>query len=102
MQLQSISDDWPNVISITKVREDIDALTSLLEKYRTVSVLRGQDVLFEAVRPETEDEKKQRRLRAGQSIMQSAKTFGPKRNEKSLTKILIEERDKMRSGTYEI
>ena len=102
MQLQSISDEWPNVISITKVREDIDALTSLLAKYRTVSVLRGQEVLFEAVRPETEEEKKQRRLRAGQSIMQSTKTIPYKKGEKSLTRILIEERDKMRSGYYEI
>ncbi len=102
MQLQYISYQFPNVISITKIREDIDSLTSLLEKYGTVSVLRGQEVLFEAVRPETEEEKKQRKLRAGESIMSAAKAYKYKRGEKSLTKILIEERDKMNSGSYEL
>ncbi len=64
MQLQHISEELPNSIAITKIREDIDALTDLLEKFSQVHVLRGQDILFEAVRPETEQEKNERMKQA--------------------------------------
>lgn len=100
MQLQSAANQSSNAISITAVRQDIDALTNLLKTFPVVNVLRGSNVLFEARRPETEEEKTQRKLRAMESIIQSA--TNRKRGGKSLTQILIEERDKMRSGTYEL
>lgn len=100
MQLQPVFDQSANVISITAVRQDIDALTGLLKNYPVVKVLRGSNVLFEARRPETEEEIRQRKLRAMESIMRSA--TDRKKGNKSLTQILIKERDKMRSGTYEL
>lgn len=95
MQSRSISDDYPNVISITRVREDIDALTKLLEKYRQVRVLRGQEILFNAVRPETEEEKQQKIRTAVATINQIRNSFKFKRGNKKLSDIVIKERDKI-------
>lgn len=102
MQLQPISSQFPNTISITAVRQDIDALTDLLKIYSSVKVLRGSNVLFEVKRPETEEEIKQQKLRAAMRIIQNAKNIPGSKKGMSLTKLLILERDKMRSGSYEI
>lgn len=106
MQLQPISDQIPNVISITQVRQDIDVLTKALAAFGKVRVLRGQKVLFDAIDPDFEEKRRDRIKRAVENIQESAKEMAKKYprkpGEKSLSQILIEERDKMRSGTYEL
>lgn len=106
MQLQSISDQTPNVISITQVREDIDVLTRALNEFGKVRVLRGQKVLFDAVDPDFEKKRRDRIKRAAENIRkiakEMAKKYPRKSEERSLSQILIEERDKMLSGTYEL
>lgn len=106
MQLQSISSQSPNVISITQVREDIDILTKALNKFGKVRVLRGQKVLFDAIDPEFEAKKQAKIGRAVENIRRLAKQmamkYPRKPGEKSLSQILIEERDKMASGSYEL
>ena len=102
MQLQSISSTYPNTISITRIREDADSLTNLLKKYKQVQVLRGQGVWFNAVRPDSPEEIKKQKLRAAFRIMENAKRIPATKNGRSLTKFLVAERDKMRSGKYEL
>ena len=91
-----ISAHIPDVISITKVRQDIDALTELLEKHRRVRVLRGQDVLFEAVRPETDWEKQERVKRAVEAIRRIREST--KRTKHSASGYVIKARDRILAG----
>ncbi len=100
MQTQHISDVIPNVISITQVRKDIDALTDLLEKYPEVKVLRGQSILFNAVRPVGETPKSQKRKAAVEFFQTVAKKYPLKKGELSATAWLIRERDRMRTKEY--
>lgn len=100
MQTQHISDVIPNVISITQVRQDIDALTDLLERYPEVTVLKGQSVLFRAVRPDAETEKQAKRKAAAAFMDTIAKKYPLKKGELSATAWLIRERDRMRTKAY--
>ncbi len=106
MQLQSICDQPSNTISITQIRQDIDTLTQALNKFGKVRVLRGQKVLFDAVDPDFEAKRKARISQAAENIRRLAnettKKSPRKPGQKSLSEILTEERDKMRSGTYEL
>ena len=96
MHAQTISDNYPNTISITRVREDIDSLTSLLAKYRQVQVLRGQEVLFNAVRPDTKKERDQK-IRAAGAIIDRIRSSS-KKTGKNLSDVVIDERDKILAG----
>ena len=100
MQTQHISDIYPNTISITQIRQDIDALTDLLEKYPEVKVLRGQYVLFHAVRPAAHTSKQQQIQEAAAFFKSIAKKYPVKKGEMSATTWLIRERDKMRTKEY--
>ena len=100
MQLQSISNQVPNVISITQVREDIDVLTKALNEFGKVRVLRGQKVLFDAVDPEFEEKRRKRIKKAVAGIKEFAQKNKPKPGEKPLSQWLIEERDRMRDPKY--
>lgn len=100
MQTQHISDAIPNVISITQIRQDIDSLTDLLEKYPEVTVLKGQSVLFRAVRPDAETEKQAKRKAAAMFFQTIAKKYPVKKGELSATAWLIRERDRMRTKAY--
>lgn len=96
MQTQNISDEFPNVISITKIRKDIDALMDLLEKHPKVRVLRGQEVLFDVYRPETEEEKSRKIINAVTGIRQIRDSF--KKTKENFSDVVIQERDKILSG----
>lgn len=100
MQTQHISDAIPNVISITRIRQDIDALTDLLEKYPEVKVLRGQDFIFKVVRLDTLEEKKQKRKEAAAYMDYIAKKYKTKKGAMSGSEWLIRERDRMRTKEY--
>lgn len=100
MQLQSISDQFPNVISITQVREDIDVLTKALAEFGKVRVLRGQKVLFDAVDPDFEAKRRERIKKAVASIKEFAKKHKAKRGEMSGSEWIIRERDRMRTPEY--
>lgn len=100
MQTQHISDIYPNVISITRVRKDIDALTRLLEKYPEVAVLRGHTVLFKAVRSHFSKSKKEKIKEAVAFFKTVAKKYKAKKGELSATGWLIRERDRMRTKAY--
>lgn len=100
MQTQHISELYPNVISITQIRKDIDSLTKLLGKYSRIKVLRGQEVAFEVVRPETKEERLSRVRNAVDGIRKIATEMGRKRLKKSLTQLVIEERDLMQTKKY--
>ena len=99
MQLQSISTQLPNSIPISMVREDIDALTTLLAVYPEVNVLRGQKVLFKAVDPAYEDRKREKIRRAVDSINAFSKSFKSGKGT-SASKWLTGERDKIRQSQY--
>lgn len=104
MQLQSISSQSPNVISITQVREDIDVLTKALKEFGRVRVLRGQKVLFDAIDPEFEEKRRTRIKKAAEDIRKfadlMAKKHPRKPGEKSLSQFVIDERDRMRNPNY--
>ena len=100
MQTQHITDAIPNVISITQIRQDIDSLTDLLEKYPEVKVLRGQSILFHAVRPEAHTSKQKQRQEAAEFFRSVAKKHKVKKGEMSATEWLIRERDRMRTKEY--
>lgn len=100
MQTQHISDIYPNAISITQVRQDIDALTDLLEKYPEVKVLRGQSILFNAVRPDVHTTKQEKVKEAVAFFKNVAKKYKAKKGELSATEWLIRERDRMRTKAY--
>ncbi len=100
MQTQHISDALPNVISITQIRQDIDSLTNLLEKYPEVKVLRGQDFIFKVVRLDSPQEKKQKRKEAAAFFKSVAKKYKSRKGTLSATEWLIRERDRMRTKDY--
>ncbi len=100
MQLQSISDQTPNVISITQVREDIDILTKALNEFGRVRVLRGQKVLFDAVDPSFEEKRRERIKKAVAQIRFVAQKYKNKKGSISATEWLIKERDRMRTKKY--
>lgn len=104
MQLQSISSQSPNVISITQVREDIDVLTKALDEFGRVRVLRGQKVLFDAIDPEFEEKRRGRIKKAVDDIRKfaklMAKKYPRKPGEKSLSQFIIDERDRMRDPAH--
>ena len=100
MQTQHITDAIPNVISITQIRQDIDSLTDLLEKYPEVKVLRGQSILFHAVRPAAQFSKQQQRQEAAAFFKSVAEKYKAKKGEMSATEWLIRERDRMRTKVY--
>ncbi len=100
MQTQHITDAIPNVISITQIRQDIDALTDLLEKYPEVKVLRGQSILFHAVRPVAQISKQEKRKEAVAFFKSIAKKYKTRKGEMSATAWLIRERDRMRTKAY--
>ncbi|MEK7127856.1 MAG: hypothetical protein AAB838_04000 [Patescibacteria group bacterium] len=99
MQLQSISKQLPNSIPISMVREDIDALTTLLAVYPEVNVLRGQKVLFKAIDPAYKDRKMEKISNAVDSVNAFSKNF-KSNNAVSASKWLTDERDKMRDPQY--
>lgn len=104
MQLQHISSSMPNVISITQVRQDIDILQKMLDEHGEVNVLKGQKIFFKAVDPSYEARKKAQKKKAAENIRKFAaemvKKYPRKPGDKTLTQILIEERDKMRDPKY--
>lgn len=100
MQLQSLSDQFPNVVSITQVREDIDVLTKALKAFGKVRVLRGQKVLFDAVDPEFEEKRRERVKKAVVQMRSMAQKYKSKRGEMSGTEWIIRERDRMRTKEY--
>jgi len=100
MQLQSISSQFPNVISITQVREDIDVLTKALNEFGRVRVLRGQKILFDAIDPEFEEKRRERIKRAVAQMRSMTKKYKSKKGEMSATEWLIKERDRMRTKAY--
>lgn len=100
MQLQSISSRFPNVISITQVREDIDVLTKALNEFGKVRVLRGQKILFDAIDPEFEEKRRERIKRAIAQMRSMAKKYKSKKGKMSATEWLIRERDRMRTKEY--
>ena len=100
MQLQSISDQIPNVISITQVREDIDVLTRALNEFGKVRVLRGQKVLFDAVDPDFEVKRRERIKAAAARIREFAKKYKSKKGEISGSEWIIRERDRMKTPEY--
>lgn len=100
MQLQSISDQIPNVISITQVREDIDVLTKALNEFGKVRVLRGQKVLFDAIDPEFEEKRRERIKKAVAKIREIARNHKTKPGEISGSEWIIRERDRMRTPGY--
>lgn len=100
MQLQSISSQSPNVISITQVREDIDVLTKALAEFGRVRVLRGQKILFDAIDPEFEEKRRESVKRAVAQMMTMAKKYKGKKGEISGTEWIIRERDRMRTKKY--
>lgn len=100
MSAQHISDIYPNVISITKIRKDIDALMDLLEKYPEVKVLRGQDVIFRAVRPENKADRK-RKISEAIAFMDVIKNKYRRIKDKiSASEWVIRERDRVRTKEY--
>jgi hypothetical protein len=100
MQTQHISDAYPNVISITRIRQDIDALTSLLEKYPEVNVLKGQKFIFKVVRMEDSQELMHKRKAAAAYMDTIAKKHPNKKGGMTATDWLIRERDRMRTKAY--
>lgn len=100
MQLQSISDQFPNVISITQVREDIDVLTKALDEFGKVRVLRGQKVLFDAIDPEFETKRQAKIKAAVARIREFTKKHKTKSGEISGSEWIIRERDRMRTPEY--
>lgn len=100
MQLQSISDQIPNVISITQIREDIDILTRALNEFGKVRVLRGRKVLFDAVDPEFKSKRRERIKAAAVRIREFAKKYKSKKGEISGSEWIIKERDRMMTPEY--
>lgn len=102
MQTQHISDIYPNIISITEIRKDIDSLMGLLKKYPEVKVLRGQNIVFKVVRanPITKSERKQRIKKAAAFFKNMRKKYKTKPGELSATEWLIRERDRMHTKEY--
>jgi|SRR3989344_4081028 len=100
MQLQPISNSFPNTVSITQVRQDIDVLTKMLDKHGEVNVLKGQKVFFKAIDPDFEAKKQVRIRKAAAEIRafakEMAKKYPRKSGEKTLSEWVIEERDRMR------
>lgn len=91
MQKQYISDIYPDTISITQVRRDIGALLEKLDKEEEVKVLRGQEVLFIATSSAGKSTKKSKREAAANYFLSLKK-----KHKGSLSKLIIEEREKMR------
>ena len=77
MQLQHVGSD-PTVISITQLRQDIDVLEQLLEKYGRATVLKGTKVFFNAVDPDFEEKKAARVRKAVEGIRKIAKEMAEK------------------------
>ena len=100
MQTQHISDIYPNVISITKIRKDIDALMDLLDKYSEVKVLRGQDVVFRVIRPETKADRRSKISEAIAFMDEMKKKYKRKKGELSASQWVIRERDRLRTKEY--
>lgn len=94
MQKQYISDIYPDTISITQVRRDIGALLEKLDKEAEVKVLRGQEVLFIASSPIAKSTKKSKKAAADYFLSLKKKHKG------NLSKLIIEEREKMRKKAY--
>lgn len=104
MQTQHISDS--NSISITQVRKDIDTLVNLLNQYGEINVLKGRRIFFKAIDPDYEQKKRERIKKSVKSIKkfasEMAKKYPPKPGEKTLTEILIEQREKRRDPNYDL
>lgn len=99
MKFQNISDTIPNVIPISRIREDIDSLLGLLERFKEVNVLRGQSILFKAVRVENPEEKQKEIREAVARIRQFREKYAKKRRI-AASEWLIRERDRMRTKKY--
>lgn len=99
MQAQHISDLYPNMISITEFRRDIDVLLDLLQKYPEVRVLRGQKILFNITRPGNGQAKRDK-IAAAAEYFQTASRQLKSANKVSAADWLIKEREKMRSKRY--
>jgi hypothetical protein len=99
MQTQHISDIYPNVISITSIREDIHNLLGLLERYPEVKVLRGQKVLFNAVRPGIEKNQFEK-IKKAAAYFKTAAGIKGRKTKISATEWLIVDREKMRLNKY--
>lgn len=102
MQKQYISDIYPDTISITQVRRDIGALLEKLDKEEEVKVLRGQEVLFIASSPADKQVKKSKKQKGSLTRREKAAEyfFSLKKPTISLSKYIIEERDRMRRKSY--
>lgn len=99
MQTQHISDIYPNIISITSIREDIHNLLGLLEKYPEVKVLRGQKVLFNVTRPDMERNQFEK-IKKAAAYFKTAVGVRGRETKVSATEWLIADRDKIRSEKY--
>lgn len=99
MQTQHISDIYPNIISITSIREDIHNLLGLLDKYPEVKVLRGQKVLFNATRPDTGKDQLEK-IKMAAAYFKTAAGIKGRKTKVSATEWLIADRDKIRSKKY--
>ena len=66
------------------------------KKYPKVRVLRGQDILFEAIRPETNEEKNERIRRAIETIKRIRQTT--KKTKSNGSDYVIWARDQILSG----
>lgn len=100
MQLQSLSSQSPNVVSITQIRQDIDILTKALNEFGRVRVLRGQKVLFDAIDPQFEEKRRERIKKAVAQMRLMAQKYKGRKGEMSATEWLIRERDRMRTKKY--
>lgn len=100
MQLQSINQQLPNSIPISKIRQDIDALTDLLAVYPVVNVLRGQKILFKAVDPVFEERGNKKIRTAAVKIREFSKNYQSKKRTVSGSKWIINEREKIRKPAY--
>lgn len=100
MQTQYLSEVYPNIISISKVREDIHALLNLLEKYPEVKVLRGQRILFTAVRHQDTIQDKDRVQKAVAFFDRISKKYRSKKTKIPASEWVIADREKRRKPSY--
>ena len=99
MRTQHISEIYPNVISITQIRQDIDSLIQLLEKFPEVKVLRGQRILFTAVRPE-ESTKVLNQIKTSMSFFDRVSSKYAHKGTPSASEWVSNEREKMKQTKY--
>lgn len=68
----NISQINPQIISITDLRRDVDSLRKVLDREEVAWVMRNQDVMFVAMRPEKYDSLNEKRQESKMSKMKEA------------------------------